>query len=87
MSEEEIKEFPMNDDFDIKIIENMSRRELVDYLLDNEVDHIFTIQTDDGDINLPYATVEILKVFNEDFSIYKNRNNNPFDFNQYVANT
>ena len=65
----------------------MTRRELVDYLLDNDFNNDFVINIDDVDISLPYATFEILKVFNEDFGIYKNRNNNKFDFNQYVANT
>lgn len=85
----EITELPINDsiNFEIKVIENMTRRELVDYLLDNDVNNDFIINIDDEDISLPYATFEILKVFNEDFGIYKNRNNNKFDFNQYVANT
>lgn len=83
MQSGEITEFPITDSLDIKIIENMTRRQLVDYLLDRNT----VLQTENGNIDLPYATVEILQVFNEDFSCYINRNSNAFDFNQYVVST
>lgn len=61
----------------------MTKRQLVDYLLDRNT----VLQTENGSIDLPYATVEILQVFDEDFSCYINRNSNAFDFNQYVVST
>lgn len=71
----EDEELEMTDEFAILSIENMTRRQLIDYLLDKELEHI----------GLPLASYEIIEVFNEDYQIYRNRNNNAFDFNQYVV--
>ena len=68
-------ELELTDDLIIVDIENMTRQQLVEYLLDNELEHV----------DLPSASFEIIEVFNEEYQIYKNRNNNAFDFNQYVV--
>ena len=71
-----------DNNFYIKSIENMTREQLVGYLYPSEEEG----DTGDETVTLPQATVEIVSVFPESFSIYINRNSNAFDFNQYVTN-
>ena len=71
-----------DNNFYIKSIENMTREQLVKYLFPSEEEG----ETGDETVTLPQATVEIVSVFPESFSIYINRNSNAFDFNQYVTN-
>lgn len=82
-SDSELKEFYISEDLSITELEDLNRQQLINYLTNNDV---FSISKEDGTVvTLPKASFEILDVYDEEYSLYRNRNNNALDFNQYVA--